>query len=63
MRRFAYVLAPLLIINSALADDRQDCTKLTGDGAIAACSAAIRDDPRAAYAYINRGDAYYRKRE
>jgi tetratricopeptide (TPR) repeat protein len=63
MRGSAFVLLLLLQGGSALADARQDCAKLKGDAAIAACSAAIRDDPRAAYAYINRGNAYYGKKE
>jgi hypothetical protein len=48
----AFVLLLLLQGGSALADTRQDCAKLMGDAAIAACSAAIRDDPRAAYAAV-----------
>jgi tetratricopeptide (TPR) repeat protein len=63
MRRSAFVLVSLLLSNSVLADERQDCAKLMGDAAIAACTAAIRQNPRDALSYINRGVAHHGKKE
>ena len=41
---FALALGPTVV----LADARRDCERLRGDAAIAACSQAIRENPRAA---------------
>ena len=48
---------------SALADARSECESYNTplDRRIVACSEVIRRDPRAAWAYVNRGTAYGRK--
>ena len=61
MRRTAFALSLLLQTNSAFADARQECGRLRGDAAIAACNWAIRQNPRDSISYYNRGVAYYAK--
>jgi tetratricopeptide (TPR) repeat protein len=49
---------------SAAADDRETCgSSRGGDDAIAACSRLIKRNPKDAYAYLHRGNAYDRKRD
>src|SRR5262249_20189751 len=57
------VLSYLLIGSSsaAFADALQDCAKLSGDAAIQACDQAIRQNPRDAVSYGNRGVEYRNK--
>jgi tetratricopeptide (TPR) repeat protein len=47
--------------SAALANAKRDCEKLSGDAAIQACDQAIRENPRDAEAYNNRGFKYYDK--
>jgi tetratricopeptide (TPR) repeat protein len=45
-------------VQPATADDRSACETGTGDEAIAACSRLLARNPKFAFAYINRGNAY-----
>jgi tetratricopeptide (TPR) repeat protein len=61
---FKFYLTALLLIGSssvALADARQDCDNLSGDASIQACDQAIRQNPRDAVSYYNRGVGYFHK--
>ena len=49
--------------SAALADALQDCADLSGDAAIHACDQAIRQNPRDAVSYSNRGVEYRNKGE
>src|SRR3974377_1817269 len=62
-KAYLAVLSFLLIGSSsaALADAKRDCEKLSGDAAIQACDQAIRQNPRDAEAYNNRGFKHYDK--
>jgi tetratricopeptide (TPR) repeat protein len=57
------VLSFLLIGSSgaALAGAGQDCDNLSGDASIQACDQAIRENPRDAVSYHNRGVGYFHK--
>lgn len=59
LRRIAMVCWLLIgSVGVASADAAKDCEKLSGDAAIRACDEAIRDNPRSAAMYSNRGVAY-----
>jgi tetratricopeptide (TPR) repeat protein len=61
LRHFVFWLGLLIGAAAALADAKQDCANLSGDAAIAACDQAIRQNPRNAEAYYNRGVEYHDK--
>ena len=63
LRHVVFWLGLLVGATAALADAKQDCVKLSGDAAIAACDQAIRQNPKDAEAYNNRGGEYMAKRE
>src|SRR6516164_2368282 len=62
-KAYLAVLSYLLIGSSgaALADALHDCARLSGDAAIQACDQAIRQNPRDAVSYANRGVEYRNK--
>src|SRR5262249_4243308 len=61
-KAYLTVLSLLLIGSSgAFADAGQDCDNSSGDTAIQACDEAIRQNPRDAVSYHNRGVAYFHK--
>lgn len=52
-------LAFVMVTTSTLADTRQDCVQDTNyELRISACFDIIRQDKKAAWAYVNRGIAY-----
>jgi hypothetical protein len=61
IRRKNNVLICLVLVSGILCGEvkaqtpAQDCGKLNGDAAIAACNEAIRLNPKDAGAYLNRG--------
>ncbi len=59
----ARIFAIFLCLGSsgALADARHDCDNLSGDASIQACDQAIRENPRDAVSYYNRGVGYFHK--
>ena len=62
-KAYLAVLSYLLIgsSNAVLADALHDCARLSGDAAIQACDQAIRQNPRDAVSYANRGVEYRNK--
>src|SRR5215469_8778710 len=62
-KEYLAVLSCLLIgsSNAVLADALHDCSRLSGDAAIQACDEAIRQNPRDAVSYANRGVEYRNK--
>ena len=62
---FIVLTAVLTFAGSHLATaqtaDQQSCNKDSGDVAIAACTRVIKDNPKDAVAYYNRGTAWYKK--
>jgi tetratricopeptide (TPR) repeat protein len=62
-RHVVFWLGLLVGATAALADAKQDCAKLSGDAAIAACDQAIRQNPKDAESYSSRGGEYMAKRE
>src|SRR5437868_5822783 len=65
VKLYLTVLSLLLVGSSgaAFADAKQDCDTFSGDAAIRACDRAIRENPRDAVSYNNRGVAYFRRAE
>ena len=60
LKRLAVLMVLLCGSTPAWADARSDCEKdsSTPDQRITACSAVIRGDAKAAWAYLMRGKAY-----
>ena len=63
LKRLAMLTALVSASTTAWADARSECanSKTPPDQSIATCSEVIRSDARAAWAYNNRGLAYYKK--
>ena len=63
LKRLAVLMALVSASTTAWADARSVCgnSKTPPDQSIATCSEVIRTDARAAWAYFNRGLAYYKK--
>lgn len=65
-QRFVVFMALGLVLFSnsptwGLSQIEKDCAEKTGDESISACSEVIRGNPRADWAYVNRGDAWQGK--
>jgi tetratricopeptide (TPR) repeat protein len=65
LKRAAIAVIVLASATGALADTQTECDREDGppDQAIVACSQVIKADPRAAWAYFKRGNAYQVKGE
>jgi Flp pilus assembly protein TadD len=61
LKGLVFVSFTVIAATGALADPTQDCANLSGDAAIRACDQAIRQNPRGAESYTNRGIEYAKK--
>jgi tetratricopeptide (TPR) repeat protein len=61
LKGLVFVSFTVIAATAALADPTQDCANLSGDAAIRACDQAIRQNPRGAQSYTNRGIEYAKK--
>jgi Flp pilus assembly protein TadD len=61
LKGLVFVSFTVMAATGALADPTQDCANLSGDAAIRACDQAIRQNPRGAESYTNRGIEYAKK--
>ena len=63
LRGLTLALCLLLGTTAAFGDAAEDCNQKSGDVAIKGCTELIRQNPRNANAYYNRGLAWKSKKE